>query len=146
MKRFLAIFLCAVLLLIVGCETNKTRVAEGSVIGGVLGAAAGGIIGHQMGRGAEGVAIGAATGIIGGAAIGSQINKPGQAQQQQAAQSPNQLSLPQIADMAKQGVHENVIIDRIKLSNSKYNLTQQDVDYLKSQGVTQKVIDTMQGK
>ncbi|HQJ15737.1 MAG TPA: hypothetical protein PLJ26_04560, partial [Candidatus Omnitrophota bacterium] len=72
------------------------------------------------------------------------------AQQQGAASArqavnPNQISVAQILDMTRQGVHEDVIIDRIRLTNSKYNLSSADVDYLKSNGVSQKVLMEMQG-
>jgi len=42
----------------------------GTVLGGLGGAAAGGIIGHQSGRGLEGAAIGAGLGALGGNIIG----------------------------------------------------------------------------
>lgn len=42
----------------------------GAVIGALGGAAAGGIIGHQSGRGLEGAAIGGALGGVGGAVVG----------------------------------------------------------------------------
>ncbi len=44
---------------------------RGAVIGGLGGAAVGGIIGSQSGRGLEGAAIGAGLGAAGGAAIGN---------------------------------------------------------------------------
>jgi hypothetical protein len=44
---------------------------RGAVIGGLGGAAVGGIIGNQSGRGLEGAAIGAGLGALGGAAIGN---------------------------------------------------------------------------
>ena len=43
----------------------------GAVLGGLAGAAAGGIIGHQSGRGLEGAAIGAGVGAVGGGVIGN---------------------------------------------------------------------------
>ncbi len=43
----------------------------GAVVGGLGGAALGGIIGHQSGRGLEGAAIGGAIGAVGGNAIGN---------------------------------------------------------------------------
>jgi len=110
-----------------------------------------------MHRGAEGAAIGAAAGILGGALIGGQMEKPGQpaaAQQGQPASqntpasqavNPNQMTIQQIGDLAKQGVNENVIIDKIRLTNSRFSLTANDISYLKQQGVSQKVIDAMQG-
>jgi uncharacterized protein YcfJ len=44
---------------------------QGALIGAATGAAAGGIIGHQSGRGLEGAAIGAALGGTTGAVIGN---------------------------------------------------------------------------
>lgn len=58
-----------------GCQNAKTKAAEGAVIGGVIGAAAGGIIGHQSHSGAEGAVIGGAIGAVTGGLIGSQIEK-----------------------------------------------------------------------
>ncbi|MBI4706776.1 MAG: glycine zipper 2TM domain-containing protein [Candidatus Omnitrophica bacterium] len=152
MKKIIAV-VCSAFMMVatLGCQSNKTRVAEGSVIGGLLGGAAGGIIGHQSGHGGEGAAIGIAAGALTGALIGSQINKPAQtetaaqAQPQQAA-NPNQMTLQQVVDLSKQGVSETVIIDKLKSSNSKFNLTQADIDYLKQQKVPQSVIDVMSGK
>jgi uncharacterized protein YcfJ len=43
----------------------------GAVLGGLAGAAAGGIIGHQSGRGLEGAAIGAGVGAVGGGVLGN---------------------------------------------------------------------------
>ncbi len=148
MKKLLSLVLClAVIGLVAGCETNKTRVAEGAVIGGVVGATAGGIIGHQGHHGAEGAGIGAAAGALLGAVVGSQINKPGQTATPAGQQAPStsQMSLQQIVDLTKQGVHEDVIIDKIRLTNSKYTLTADDVTYLKNNGVSQKIISVMQG-
>ncbi|MCX5711266.1 MAG: YMGG-like glycine zipper-containing protein [Candidatus Omnitrophica bacterium] len=149
MKKLLAVILSAGLMFAaLGCETNKTRVAEGAGIGGALGALAGGIIGHQGGHGVEGALIGAAAGAATGAVVGSQINKPGTANQLAASQqtvSPNQMTTQQIVDLSKQKVNDAVIIDKIKLTNSKFVLTPADVDNLKSQGVSAAVISAMQG-
>lgn len=145
MKQVFAIMLCLCLpLSMCGCQDAKTRAAEGAIIGTVLGAGAGYVIGKQSGHGGEGAGIGAAVGALGGAAVGSQINKPGQAGQSQA--TTNQMTIQQIVDMTKQGVNEAVIIDRIRLSGSKFNLTPADIDYLKQQGVATAVIEAMQGK
>ncbi|MCX5704665.1 MAG: glycine zipper domain-containing protein [Candidatus Omnitrophica bacterium] len=147
MKRLTSIVICSVLLLLTtGCQNTQTRAVEGGVIGGILGAGAGYGIGTATGHhGAEGAAIGAVAGALGGALIGGQMNKnkSGQDSAGQAASSANQLSLQQIVDMTKQGVNEVVIIDKISLTNSKFNLTPADIDYLKQQGVSQNIIDAM---
>ncbi|MBM3249994.1 MAG: glycine zipper 2TM domain-containing protein [Candidatus Omnitrophica bacterium] len=144
MKQLFAIILClCVPLAMCGCQDAKTRAAEGAIIGTVLGAGAGYVIGKQSGHGAEGAGIGAAVGALGGAAVGSQINKPGT---QQSQATTNQMTIQQIVDMTRQGVNEAVIIDRIRLSGSKFNLTSADIDYLKQQGVGEAVIQAMQVK
>jgi uncharacterized protein YcfJ len=133
-----------------GCASSPNRAVEGSLIGGILGAGTGAIIGNQghdrdQDR-TRGALIGGAVGAIGGALVGSQVQKQ-PAQQQAAAQqssNPNQMSISQIVDMAKQGAHEDVIIDRIRLTNSKFRLSQADLDYLKANGVSQKVLFEMQ--
>lgn len=130
-----------------GCQTTKTRAVEGAVIGGLVGATAGGVIGHQSHHGAEGAGIGAAVGALTGAIVGSQIEKPGQSTQPTPATqnvNPNQMTIQQIVDFTKQGINEDVIIDKIRLSNSKFKLNAEDISYLKQQGVSQKVIDAMQ--
>ena len=131
---------CALILL--GCETNKTRIAEGAGIGGAVGALAGGIVGYQSGHGVEGALIGGALGAGGGAVVGSQINKPAQNTQGAAIA---QLSIDQIVNLSKQGVSSNEIINKIKSTNSNYSLTPEDIGYLQKQGVSQRVIDTMRG-
>ena len=50
---------------------DNENAKEGAVIGGLLGAGAGAIIGNQSGRPLEGALIGGAAGGLGGAAIGS---------------------------------------------------------------------------
>jgi uncharacterized protein YcfJ len=143
MKRILVGVLClGFVFLIVGCQNTQTRATEGAVIGGILGAATGGIIGHQTHHGGEGAAIGAAVGAVTGGLIGSQIEKPGQT----PAANPKQMSIQEIIDLTQQGTPENIIADKIKATHSKFALTEADINYLKKQGVTQKVIDTMQGK
>lgn len=150
MKRSPTLILSiGIMLFVTGCQNAQTKAGEGAIIGGVLGAAAGGIIGHQSHHGGEGAAIGAAAGALTGAIVGSQIPKQGQtAQGTQAAQSanPNQMSMQQIIDLTNQGANENVIIDKIRLTNSRFNLSTDDINYLKQKGVTQRVIDAMQGR
>lgn len=67
-----AVAICAVALVGFGCATGQTtHTKEKAVVGGLLGAAAGGVIGHQSGRGLEGAAIGAAAGSVAGGVMGN---------------------------------------------------------------------------
>lgn len=158
-KTVILIICCAFTLLNTGCQSNKTRVAEGAVIGGLVGGAAGGIIGHQSGNAGMGAGIGIAAGALTGALIGSHINKPQAKTQEQAqanqetkdatpvkAEEVKALSMQQVVELSKQGVSDDEIIKRIKATNSKFNLSQDGINYLKEQKVSQKVIDAMQGK
>jgi len=140
MRKYLYSFVVlAFLFVLCGCQTNKTRVAEGAGIGGTIGAVAGGIIGFQSGHPIQGAAIGGAIGAGTGALVGAQINKPGQ---EQAAAQP---TLQQVVDLTKQGVSSDEIIAKIKAAkNPKYSLTADDLNYLKNEGVSQRVIETMQ--
>lgn len=54
---------------LISCS-NGPNARTGTVIGALGGAAAGGIIGNQSGRGLEGAAIGAGLGALGGNVIG----------------------------------------------------------------------------
>ena len=160
MKRLISAVICICLVCVfAGCESNKTRVAEGAVIGGLLGGAAGGIIGHQSGNAGAGAGIGIAAGAVTGAIIGSQMNKPQKKEQaqttseatqgtqtQEAKVENGQLSIEQIVQMHKQGLKDDEIIAKIKSTNSKFNLSADGSNYLEEQGVSQKVIDAMQGK
>jgi hypothetical protein len=56
--------------LMIGCATGP-EAQSGTVLGGILGAATGGIIGHQSGRGLEGAALGAGIGALGGNMYGN---------------------------------------------------------------------------
>lgn len=144
MKKVLLVLFCvSVILVNASCETTKSKAVEGGVIGGALGAVAGGIIGHQSGHGVGGAVIGGATGAAAGAIIGSQIEKK---PAQETAAASGQVSVQQIVDLSKQGVSEGIIIDKISATNSKFTLTEADIKYLEQEGVSQKVIDAMQGK
>src|SRR5208283_3966165 len=66
----------AFLAAISGCANPYNNEGEGAVTGGVLGAVAGGVIGHQSHDTGAGMLIGGALGAVAGAAVGSQIQKP----------------------------------------------------------------------
>ena len=63
---------------LVSCANTGPATQQGAVIGGLGGAAVGGIIGSQSGRGLEGALIGGALGAAGGAAIGNSKDRQNQ--------------------------------------------------------------------
>lgn len=146
MRRIAAVVMAvSVLVCGSGCQSSPNRAGEGAVIGGLIGAGAGAIIGHQSGERDKGALIGGLAGALAGGLAGSQVQKQPAQQPAAAAANPSQMSLQQIIDMSRQGVHEDVIADRIRLTNSRFTLSQADVEYLQHNGVSQKVIAAMQG-
>ena len=99
----------ALVLLLVGCETTPTQ--QGALVGGVLGAGAGAVIGNQShGQGGTGALIGGAVGALGGALVGDQV---GQSRRRAAAQPtlPPPPSAPAPAPViTERGHYENRIV------------------------------------
>lgn len=144
--------ICAVVasmaMMVCGCQSSPNRAGEGALIGGAVGAGAGAIIGHQSGHTGQGALLGGVLGALGGTLMGSQVQKPPQqASVTPVAQTANsqQVSIDEIITLAGQGVSDELIIDRITITNSKYSLTPAQVDILKQKGVSSKVIAAMQG-
>lgn len=73
MIKYTTPLIAAAALMLASCGGPNSQ--TGAVIGGLGGAAAGGIIGHQSGRGLEGAAIGGALGAVGGALVGDAQDK-----------------------------------------------------------------------
>lgn len=69
MKKVKLLALTAISCGVVSCAGPNANM--GTALGGLGGAAVGGIIGHQSGRGLEGAAIGGATGAVAGGLIGN---------------------------------------------------------------------------
>ena len=122
----------------IGCQNTKTHAVEGSLAGGLLGATAGGIIGHQSGHGLEGAGIGAAVGALGGGLIGGQMEKD-------PVSSARKITSGDVIELTKMGFTDSDIIQRIKDTNSTFDLNSSDIKHLREEGVSQTVIDAMQG-
>jgi uncharacterized protein YcfJ len=73
MKTHILILASASSIFLLGncAQPTGPNTQRGAVTGGLLGAAAGGVIGHQSGRGLEGAAIGGAVGAGAGAVHGN---------------------------------------------------------------------------
>src|SRR5689334_23062090 len=117
MKNAYLLSFVIVIMAAAGCAENKTRVGEGAGIGGVLGAAAGTIIGYQSGHPLEGALIGGAAGAGGGAVVGSQINKPGTTTTTTSTTTTTQtvenVTLQKVVDWTAQGQSGDEIIAKI---------------------------------
>jgi len=155
MKTFqTVVVMLVVTLLLTGCETpsgQPDRTASGALLGGMLGAGTGALIGNYSGhRTAAGAAIGGALGALTGGIIGHALDQ--QQRETLSRQSPatlqrveqgQPLGLADIKALAKAGVSDEVIISQIRASRTVYHLTTAEIIELKDAGVSQKVIDFM---
>lgn len=139
MKKDLGLlsFLFVTILVVTGCESMGSGTKTGATAGGLLGAAAGGIVGHQSGHGWEGALIGGAAGALTGGVIGNASD------QRQLELNAQHIPIQKIAEMGKEGVPGDVIISEIQRTKSKYELTAEIINYLKTNNVPDKVIDYM---
>jgi uncharacterized protein YcfJ len=88
MKQVSAVLLAAVAVLAYGCESMGTAAqskrTQGAVLGGLLGAGTGAIIGNQSDHAGAGTAIGAGLGALGGGLIGNAMEENSRNAQQQS--------------------------------------------------------------
>jgi hypothetical protein len=147
LRTFGILLLSPGLWILTGCE-SMTHTEKGVLGGGAIGAGTGALIGSATGHTGAGAAIGAAVGGLTGGLIGNDIEQTEKKQEAQlaAATAPvrGPLSLPEIAQMAQQGISDQVIIGQIRTTRSVYNLTPADIQWLKSQGVSDPVVLEMQ--
>ncbi|HEX3997563.1 MAG TPA: glycine zipper domain-containing protein [Pirellulales bacterium] len=130
----------------VGCQTNTET---GALAGGGIGAVVGGIIGHQFHSTAAGAAIGAGAGALTGAAIGNQVDKDearnrALIERQLGRPMPGAVSVDDAIAMTRAGVAEPIIIDHVNAVGVLRPLTTEDIIYLQRNGVSPRVVQTMQ--
>lgn len=88
MKHATVLGLAALAVVLAGCESMGTAAqskrTQGAVLGGLLGAGTGAIIGNQTDHAGAGTAIGAGLGALGGALVGNAMEENSQRAQQQS--------------------------------------------------------------
>lgn len=151
-----------------GCSSLPgDKKTQGAVIGGVGGAAAGALIGGHNGRLIGGL-LGGALGAGGGYLIGSQLEKGDSAERDKAIESSRKaethpvtaaearaastadvngdgyVTMDEVVAMHKAGFSESEMIDRLQRTGMFFELTPQQQNYLRDNGVRQRVIDDMQ--
>jgi Glycine zipper len=129
-----------------GCQTqNQTN---GAVGGGLIGGALGLGVGALTHNPAAGLAIGAGTGALVGTAVGADKDireaKAAQQQAQAYAAAHPPLQLTEVVQLSSQGVPPDQIMRQIVNTNSYYNLTPADLQYLNNERVSPTVIALMQ--
>ena len=87
MNRMAAVACAMSMVVLAGCESMGTaaqsKTNQGAVLGGLLGAGTGAIIGNQTGHAGAGTAIGAGLGALGGAMMGHALEEQQNATQHQ---------------------------------------------------------------
>jgi len=117
-------------------------IAGGAVVGGILGT----IVGAAAGRPLQGAAIGAGIGgTVGGVNGAAQDSRDRQVTQSVvAAQQRGQDELSEVAKMHQAGTSDALIIQHIQSSGAIFNLTGDQIVWLKQQGISDAVIQVMQ--
>jgi hypothetical protein len=140
-------------MLAAGCTTpygTTNHTATGALMGTILGAGTGALIGDQSGHAGPGALIGAGAGLLAGTAIGSAMDQ--QQRQVLAAQSPQTLTrvergeplrLADVKALAAAKVGDEIIISQIRNSGTVYHLSATEIIELKEAGVSTAVIDYM---
>jgi hypothetical protein len=130
----------------IGCQTNtQTGALAGAGAGGVIG----GIIGHQFHNTAAGAVVGAGVGAVTGAAIGNSVDKD-EARNRALIEArighpcPGAVSVDDAIAMTRAGVDEQVIVDHVNVVGVARPLQTNDIIYLKQNGVSDRVVQTMQ--
>jgi len=132
------------LVLAASCGCSSMNHAErGAVAGGAVGGILGTGIGAATGHPGIGAAIGAGTGALAGGLIGHQEDKF--ESRASAAIAAQQMSINSVVEMAQSRVSDDIIINQIHTTGSAFQLSSQDVIYLRQQGVSERVIGAMQG-
>jgi uncharacterized membrane protein len=130
-----------VLLASAGCSSMGENTKRGAVGGALLGSIAGGVIGHQSGNGVAGAAIGAGVGALGGGLIGNSIDN-----KQEVKVSGEKLGISDVIALSKGGMSDDALIAKIQASGSVFNMSVEEIEVLRKEGVSAKVINAMMGK
>ena len=144
-KRLTALLLLPGLLAC-GCA-SMSNTDRGVVGGGVLGGATGAIVGSAVRHPVAGALIGAGVGAVSGGLIGNAVDKSeakAEAQAVAAQQARAQIGMTEVVQLAQQHISDDIIIGQIRGSGSVYNLSAQDIVWLKQNGLSDVVIREMQ--
>ena len=133
----------APLLFLSGCATNTQT---GALAGAGLGGAAGAAIGAAAHNPVAGAIIGAGVGTVAGAAAGSAVDDAQykKAVRQDVAARGGPVTLENVRDMTHENVGDAAIIQQIRLTRTVYQLTPEQIVWLKHEGVSDAVIQEMQ--
>jgi len=147
------LFVLTVSLLVIplldGCQ-SPYKSDQGALFGGLLGAGTGAVVGSAVHNPLAGAAIGAGVGALSGAAVGSALDEQDARNRAMIAQQygrpipANAVTVPDIINMTRAGVDEELIFNHVRTHGVAAPLQAQDVIVLQQQNVSKRVIAIMQ--
>ncbi|HEX5106547.1 MAG TPA: glycine zipper domain-containing protein [Pirellulaceae bacterium] len=129
-----------------GCRTYGER---GALLGGLTGAAIGGAIGEDSGNAVPAALIGSAVGAVTGGAIGDNVDADlarsrAEIEARMGRQMRGAVTVADVVAMTQAGLSQDVIATHIRANGVAQPPQVNDLIYLRSQGVGDFVIQTMQ--
>ena len=139
-NRLIALSFAALVAASTGCE-SMSNTASGALIGGGTGAGIGALAG-----GGRGALIGGLAGTAVGGLIGNDIDQKEkkQAQLAAAAAGSNAVGLSDVIQMNRRGMSDDVIMNQIASTHSTFNLSNEDLNTLKANNISDRLIGYMQ--
>jgi hypothetical protein len=147
------LFPFAIFLLIItelsGCQ-SPYKSDQGALFGGLLGAGTGAVVGSAVHNPLAGAAIGAGVGALSGAAVGSALDEQDARNRAMIAQQygrpipANPVTVPDVINMTRAGVDEELIFNHVRTHGVAAPLQAQDVIVMQQQNVSKRVIAIMQ--
>lgn len=136
-----------------GCSTmNNTE--KGVGLGAAAGAGVGTLIGAATHNPKTGAVVGALVGGATGGAIGNSMDREDaqkRTDQQvaavanaQAVAAAQRMTIMDVAKMVQSGIDDQVVINQLRNTGSFFQLSPNDIQYLKAQGVSDRIIIEMQ--
>jgi hypothetical protein len=133
-------------LTLAGCQTPANNTDQGMLLGGVLGAGTGAIVGSAVHNPLAGAAIGAGAGALTGAVVGNEMDKNQSMIEQRMGRqlAAGAVHVEDVINMTRCGVDEELIINHIRTRGLAVPLQPSDVIVLQQQNVSKRVIAEMQ--
>ncbi len=148
-QNFRLLMLVALIAASSGCQSLGPNATAGGLFGATGGGLMGAAIGASEGKSGEGALIGALAGGVAGTAIGDQADQADARQrdrfyQRQQAASDAAVTMEQVIHMTRSGVGDELIVNQINLSGAAAPPTPDDLILLKTNGVSDAVIQALQ--
>ena len=129
-----------------GCDTMGQNTKTGALGGALAGSVLGGVIGHQGGHGVGGALVGGSVGALAGGVIGNSIDQKKQVETQTVSvASREKMGISDVITLSKAGLTDDAIIGKIVDSGSVYNLSVEEIELLRKEGVSSRVVNYMMG-